>query len=180
MMMNPYAVKNNNEYFRFITSGFIHADFRHLGFNMITLFFFGDTVEKAFNYETGGNGVILYVLFYVAAIIISEIPTFLKQLNNPSYNSLGASGAVAAVIFASIVYDPLKDLYLYGFISIPGFVLAILFLLYSITMGKQGKGRINHDAHLYGAIFGVLFTIVLDPSIVSKFINQVSNFSWFQ
>ncbi len=180
MMMNPYAVKNNNEYFRFITSGFIHADFRHLGFNMFTLFFFGDVVERQFNYSSNGNGMLLFILFYVAAIVISEIPTFLKHQNNPRYNSLGASGGVSAVVFASIMYTPLKDLCLYGLICIPGFILAILYLVYSATMGKKGSGNINHDAHLYGAIFGVLFTIILDPDVFSRFIEQVSNYSLFQ
>lgn len=176
-MMNPYSVKSRKEYFRFLTSGFIHSDYVHLGFNMLTLYFFGDLVEYFFETKSAGQGTLIFVIFYLAAIVLSEVPTFLKHKNNPNYNSLGASGGVAAVVFSSIMIYPDNVLYISMLFPIPAFVFGILYLIYSYYMSKRGKDNINHDAHFYGAVFGIFFTLVVDPELFSTFFEQIGNFS---
>jgi len=174
--MNPYAVANQKAYYRFITSGFIHADYVHLGFNMFTLYFFGRNVEQFFAAQFGNSASYLFVCFYLLAIIISEVPTFLKHRNNPNYNSLGASGGVAAVLFASIIIFPTNIISIYAIIPIPGFVVGILYLIYSYYMSRRGKDNINHDAHFYGAIFGVLFILIIHPGVIDNFLYELQNF----
>ena len=176
-MMNPYSVMARKEYFRFLTSGFIHSDYVHLGFNMLTLYFFGDHVEYFFEIKSAGQGTLIYVIFYLAAIVLSEVPTFFKHKNNANYNSLGASGGVAAVVFSSIMIYPDNVLYISMLFPIPAFVFGILYLIYSYYMSKRGKDNINHDAHFYGAVFGILFTLVVDPELFSTFFEQIGNFS---
>nr|WKN36795.1 rhomboid family intramembrane serine protease [Tunicatimonas sp. TK19036] len=178
-MFNPYAVQSRREYHRFITSGFIHQDYLHLFFNMFTLYFFGNMIEQTYAYVYGSTGLILYVVMYLVAIIVSDISTYAKHKNNPNYNSLGASGGVAAVVFSAILYDPTNNIYLFAIIPIPGFILGALFLIYSYQRSKQTRDRINHDAHLWGALFGVAFTVVLNPPVISHFIQEISNFRLF-
>jgi len=175
MIMNPYLVSTRNEYYRFLTSGFIHKDFTHLLFNMFSLFFFGQNVEFAFKQIFDGFGGTFFILLYIMAIVVSDLPTFFKHRNNPGYNSLGASGGVAAVIFASIILSPLNDICIYFFCA-PGFILGTLYLVFSFYMGRNSNDGINHDAHLYGALFGLLFCAILYPSSLPQFIEQIS--SW--
>ena len=177
-MLNPNAVSTRKEYFRFLTSGFIHANWIHLIFNMITFYFFGRDVEILFRYNFGFSGIWIFLLFYLAGIIVSDIPTFLKHRSNPHYNSLGASGGVSAVLFCSILYSPLRTVYVY-FIPIPGFILGILYIIYSARAGKTMGDNINHDAHLYGALFGIAFTILIDPAVVPLFFEQLLRFRLF-
>ena len=178
-MFNPYAVRSRKEFHRFITSGFIHQDYLHLFFNMFTLYFFGNMIEQTYNYIFGSSGWLLYVAMYLVAIVVADFSTYAKHKNHPNYNSLGASGGVAAVVFSDILYDPTNNIYLFALIPIPGFILGALFLIYSYQRSKQTRDRINHDAHLWGALFGVAFTIVLNPSVVSHFIQEISNFRLF-
>lgn len=177
-MLNPSAIAGRNEYFRFLTSGFIHSNWMHLLFNMITFYFFGRNVENIFYNVFGSIGSLIFVAFYIFAIVISDIPTFLKNRQNPYYNSLGASGGVSAVLFCSILYFPLATIYLY-FIPIPGFILGILYIFYSVKAGKSMGDNINHDAHLYGALFGIGFTILVDPGVVPAFFEQMLRFRLF-
>ncbi|MEM9671233.1 MAG: rhomboid family intramembrane serine protease [Cyclobacteriaceae bacterium] len=178
-MFNPYAVRNRREYYRFITSGFIHQDYIHLFFNMFTLYFFGGMIEQVYGYIFGDLGWVLYVAMYLVAIVVADISTYRKHKDHPNYNSLGASGGVAAVLFSSILYDPTNNLYIFALIPIPGFILGALFLIYSFQRSKQTRDRINHDAHLWGALFGVAFTILLDPKVVIRFVEDISNFRLF-
>jgi membrane associated rhomboid family serine protease len=173
-LFNPYSIKHRKQYWRFITSGFVHLNYMHLGFNMFALFFFGQNVA----YYFGSGGGLIMVSMYLLGIIISDIPTFLKYQDVPNYNALGASGGVAAVVFSSILFDPLNPIYLMFIpIGIPGFVLGILYLIYSYYQGKRMADNINHDAHLYGAIFGLIFTVLLRPGVVVSFIEQIKEWN---
>jgi membrane associated rhomboid family serine protease len=165
LILTPYWVERKNEYYRFLTSGFIHADYKHLIFNMISLYFFGYVVEAWL-------GQILYVLLYLSAIIISDIPTYLKYKNNSNYASLGASGAVSAIIFASILLHPINLIFIY-FIPMPAFVFGILYLAYSYYMDKQNRDHINHSAHFYGAVVGIAFIAILYPSTVPAMFETI-------
>jgi membrane associated rhomboid family serine protease len=179
-IFNPYAVYTRREYWRFVTSGFIHQDYMHLFFNMFTLYFFGSVIEQYYTYLSGPTtGVILYVGMYLLAIVVSDITTYVKHRHEPSYNSLGASGGVAAVVFSAIMFDPTSNIYIFALIPIPGFILGVLFIIYSYQRSRQMRDRINHDAHLFGAVFGVAFTIIIEPNVVGHFINEISNFSFF-
>ena len=179
-MFNPYQINQNGQFDRFILSGFIHKDAVHLLFNMITFYFFGGLVEQYLTYRFGGMlGITIFVAFYLTAIAISDIPTYLKHKNNPSYQALGASGGTAAAVFASIVLMPMADICIFGLICLPGFILGLLFLAYSMIKSKQDNDAINHDAHLYGALFGIAFILILSPSSALHFIDQVKNYRLF-
>lgn len=167
-MMNPYLTEQRRQYWRFVTSGLVHNDYMHLFFNMFTMYFFGHIVEQ----QLGGG---LFILMYVAGIIISDVPTYLKNRKNPYYNSLGASGGVSAVVFASILFQPLSPLYLFFIpVPIPGFIFGALYMFYSYYQAERGGDNINHDAHLYGALFGMLFAIMAVPGSLMNFFEQVS------
>ena len=141
---------------------------------MFALFFFGQHVA----YYFGPLGNQLLVILYLLGIVISDIPTYLKYKDVPNYNSLGASGGVAAVLFSSIMFDPLNPVQIMFIpIDIPGFVLGTLYLIYSYYQGKRMADNINHDAHLYGALFGLVFTVSLRPGVVMSFIQQIRDWS---
>ena len=178
-IFNPYAVFHNNEYHRFITSGLIHANWMHLIFNMFVLFMFGQQVENVFAYVYGDMGLVIYVLLFVLGIIVSDIPTFLKNKHNPHYNALGASGGTASILFSYILFDPAQDLCLYGLLCFPGVLWGVLYIIYSVYMGKKQGDNINHDAHLWGSLFGVVFTILVYPEVIFIFLEQLKSFSLF-
>ncbi|MFY0688911.1 MAG: rhomboid family intramembrane serine protease [Cyclobacteriaceae bacterium] len=179
MMLNPYAVSQRKQYWRFLTSGFIHGGYMHLGFNMFTLYFFGTVVEVLFSQILGGDSTTTFVLFYVSAIIISDIPSFLKHRNQPGYNSLGASGAVSAMVFCSILYMPLNKICLFAVLCLPGFILGGLYIVYSYTQGKNMSDNINHDAHLFGAIYGIIFGLAVYPESGPEFFRQIMSYRLF-
>jgi len=170
----PPAISMRRQYYRFVTCGFIHADLMHLAFNMITLFYFGRGLEM---YYGGRLGLQRYyfTLLYLSAIIVANIPSYLKQRDNYNYRSLGASGAVCAVMFAFILIDPWASLMFLYSIDVPAIIYAVLFLAYTIYMSRRGGDNVNHDAHLWGAIYGVVFTIIARPSVVNTFLNELSH-----
>lgn len=179
-IMNPYDVAHKGQYYRLLTSGFLHADWGHLIFNMISLYFFGGFIEQVFELLFGTQGPLYLIGFYLVAIILSDIPTLLKYRNDRNYNSLGASGGVSAILFAVILFRPLTPIALFFIpIGIPGFIFGALYLMYSYYESRRGMGTVNHDAHFYGALFGVLFMIIVYPPVLSQFFEQVSGWRLF-
>ncbi len=177
LIMNAYMVKHRRQYYRLLTSGFIHGGYAHLGFNMFTLYFFGGLVEQLFqNIFNPVLGAVTYVLFYLMGIVASDIVTVFKQGDNLHYNSLGASGGVSSVLFCSILFFPLNKIYLLFLPGIPGFIFGILYLMYSYFQGKRMADNINHDAHMYGALFGLVFSIAVYPPVVMEFFQQIASF----
>jgi membrane associated rhomboid family serine protease len=146
----------------------------HLAFNMFTLYFFGTALE---NYYMGILGLQHYyfTILYITALIVANIPSYFKQRDNYNYRSLGASGAVCAVMFAFIMISPWETLSIFGLIPVPAIVYAIIFLGYSIYMSRRGGDNVNHDAHLWGALYGVVYTIAVRPSVVNSFLNELSH-----
>jgi len=163
LIFYPPAIANQNQFYRFFTCGFIHADYAHLFFNMYSLYMFGGLVETQFNFVFGSNGKWLYLLMYLTSLFFCLLPTYNKNKNNYHYQSLGASGAVSAVVFAFIFLDPLQKLGPIGLserFMIPGVVFGILYLVISSYLDKKGKGNINHSAHIWGALYGIVFLTI--------------------
>lgn len=181
-IMWPYRVARENQYLRFITSGFLHADWMHLIFNMFTLFFFGRNLELYLTYY-GLGGNIAYLVLYFLALIVSDIPSYIKHKDDYNFRSLGASGAVSAVVFATILFSPWSSIYIYGALKISAMVYAILYIFYCIYMGKRGGDNVNHDAHLWGSLFGLGFTLALiaylQPALFTGIIEELKNPSLF-
>ena len=174
-LFRPYLMKKNNEWWRWVSNGFIHADYTHLIVNMLSFYFFAGYVENEFNLITGNELGILFVVFYISALVMSGMYDYYRHQNNYAYSALGASGAVAAVIFAYIVYNPFSSIYLYYVIKIPAWLFGILYLFYEYYMGKKKMDNIGHNAHFFGALFGFVFPILLRPQtgldLIQKFTN---------
>jgi membrane associated rhomboid family serine protease len=161
LIFYPAVISETNQYYRFVTYGFIHADLSHLFFNMYAFYLFGEASENSFTAIFGNYGRSFYILMYFLALIASVIPDYNKNKANSAYRSLGASGAVSAVVFAYILFQPLQGIgLLFIPIFIPGFIFGILFLVVSYFLGKKGGTSVNHSAHIWGAIFGIVFMIV--------------------
>ncbi|WP_368563911.1 rhomboid family intramembrane serine protease [Pseudoxanthomonas sp. UTMC 1351] len=170
LILWPPAIDRHKQYDRLVTYGFIHADFWHLLFNMITLFFFGRVMEDIITELSGSRWT--FVAFYFAALVVSILPTYLKHQKDPNYRSLGASGAVSAVLFAFIMINPWARIGVF-FIPMPAIVFAVLYIGYSIWMDKRGGDNINHGAHLAGAAFGVLFMLAMEPRVLAHFLQTL-------
>jgi membrane associated rhomboid family serine protease len=169
----PPAINIRHQYYRFFTCGLIHADFMHLAFNMITLYFFGKIMEPWYMGELGLPHFYYFIL-YAGAVIVANIPTYIKRRDDYNYRSLGASGGVCAVLFAFVLLRPWTTITVLVF-PVPAIIYAGLFLAYSIYMGKKGGDNINHDAHFWGALFGVVFTIAAHPAVVNTFLSELSH-----
>jgi membrane associated rhomboid family serine protease len=167
----PPAISKKHQYYRFITCGLIHADYMHLIFNMLTLYFFGTVMEAYYQGQLGLQKW-YYLALYIGALVVSNIPTYLKHRNDYDYRSLGASGAVSAVLFAFILLRPWQKIIVLVF-PVPAIIYGGLFLFYSAYMSRKGGDNVNHDAHFYGALFGVLFTIAVRPEVVQIFWNEL-------
>ena len=171
----PYAEARSGEYYRWLTSGFLHGDYMHLFFNMFTLYFFGIYVEQWFEVLFGEFGQLTFLFFYLLAIVAASLATFYRYRNVQSFASIGASGAVSAVLFAAILINPTLELYLLFIpIPIPGIIYGVFYLWYSSREAQRGGGGIDHVAHFYGAVFGFLFPLVLKPFLIVNFFDQLT------
>lgn len=168
LIMWPPAMRRG-QFDRFITYGFVHADGTHLLFNMITLYFFGRAIEDFYRPYVAGMG---FILFYLAGLVVAILPSYFKHKNDSNYLSLGASGAVSAVLFAYILFAPWSLIYVF-FIPMPAIVYALLYTAYMIYSARRGQDNINHSAHLWGAGFGVVATIAIEPRLVPRFMQEL-------
>ena len=175
LLFNAYDIKHFRNGYRFFSYALVHADWIHLLINMMVLYSFGQAVETYYSIVFGPKAVFYYLLLYVGGIVLSTTPAYGKHSDDYSYSAVGASGAVSAVVFASIVFDPLNRIYLFMLpIGIPAILFGALYLAYSWYMAQKNVDNIGHDAHFWGAVFGFFFTIVLKPSLVLHFFNAVS------
>lgn len=169
LILWPPAIARQREYHRLVTYGVVHADFGHLLFNMITLFFFGRAIEPVF---VGRIGQLGFALFYLSAIVVAIMPTYFRHQRDAGYRSLGASGAVSAVLFSFILFAPWSLIFVL-FLPVPAIVYAALYVGYSIWMDRRGTDNVNHSAHLWGAAYGVLFTVMMEPRVASTFLARL-------
>lgn len=174
LKFNAYDVKHSNQWYRFFTYGFVHAGYLHLFINMFVLYSFGRIVEANFKFHFHEKALLYYFLLYIGGLLLSIIPAFGKHKNDVFYNAVGASGAVSAIVFSSILLYPLGKIFFFLIpIGIPAPVFGILYLIYEATMSRRAKDNIGHDAHFWGAIFGLIFTIALKPELVILFFQQL-------
>lgn len=170
----PWDVLHQHQYERWVSSGFVHADWLHFAINMFVLWQFGTMVETTFALLADPvTGRIRYATLYLLVLIASSVPTFLKHKNNPYYASVGASGAVSGILFAYVLFHPMRPIYLYGVIPIQGIVAGVAYLVYSSWASRQGSDRINHDAHFYGAVAGLLGTLLFYPESLRTFLHEL-------
>jgi len=181
-IMEPYVIARNGQWYRLLTSGFLHADWSHLLFNMFAFYSFSPVVLNTLASGYGASaGIGLFLLLYLGGIIISDLPTYFRHRDDRDYRSLGASGGVASVLFASILLFPVNSNG-GGIIIFPipepiqPFLFGFLYLAYSYYMGRRRGDNINHDAHFYGALYGVVLTAALVPGAVSQFVQQIKNY----
>jgi membrane associated rhomboid family serine protease len=175
LVFSPYDIKHFKNSYRFVSYALIHADWIHLLVNMMVLYSFGRVVEAYYGFYFGNKAILYYILLYLGGVALSTLPSYGKHKDDYSYTAVGASGAVSAVVFASIIFDPLSKIYIFLIpIGIPAIIFAILYLAYSWYMGKKNIDNVGHDAHFWGAIFGFVFTIVLKPSLISNLLAILS------
>ena len=173
-VLSPYRMVHNNEWYRILTHGFIHGSYLHLFVNMIVLFSFGKVIESYLGIYTD-KILPHYFVLYFGGMIVSTITTTIKQRNNPNYMAVGASGAVSAVLFAYIFFAPWSKVLFMGILPIPGIIFAVLYVVYSSYMSRKGNDNIGHDAHLWGALFGFVYPIVIHPDLLPKFISLITH-----
>ncbi len=181
LIFHPVTIKRNNQWYRFLSSGFIHADMLHLLINMFVLWSFGNALEAYYYPLALGEGsLVKYLVLYFGGIVVASIPSYLRNQNNPSYSALGASGGVSAVVFAVIIFEPWQNLYLYGVIAIPQILAGVGYLYYSWIKDKKANDNIGHMAHFSGAIWGFVFTGLMNPNLFAHFVvKTLEGPSWF-
>lgn len=181
-IFDPPAISNRNQWYRFFSAALIHADIAHLAFNMLSFYSFGEYVEANFKYLFGPAGSLLYLALYVMSQFFCLLPSYYKNKDNYHYRSLGASGAVSAVIFAGIFLAPLQKIgILFIPFGIPGFIFGFIYLAVTAYLDRKGGGNINHSAHLYGAIAGIALLIIFGYAfspydVLQNFVYQIRSF----
>ncbi len=167
-MLHPFSVSKGQNVYTLITSGLVHADWMHLFFNMFTFYAFAFTLESLM-------GSWQFGLLYFLGLVLSDLPTVIKHKDHFNYNSLGASGAISAVLFSYILFNPMSKIYIMFIpIGIPAVVFGILYLVYCAYASRNSRDHINHDAHFFGALTGLIFTIIFVPGILQNFIAMLT------
>jgi len=167
LLFEPFVIKARGEWYRFFTHAFIHANWPHLAVNMFVLYMFGRNVESLLPLITGNSATVYYLMLYGGGILFSTLPSYQRNIHDPSYRAVGASGAVSAVLFAQILMLPTSPVYFFFIpFPIPAYIFGILYLAYSWYMDKRGGDNVAHDAHFFGAVYGLLFMVIVDPSLV--------------
>lgn len=174
LVLSPYAITHNNEWYRIITHGFIHANWAHLLINMLVLYSFGQALLHYLSYYTL-KAAFHYVVIYLGGMIVATLTTIAKHRNNYSYRGIGASGAVSAVMFACIFFNPWNKLLFMAIIPVPGIIFAVLYLAYCSYMSRKANDNINHDAHFYGAVFGFVYPVLIDSRLWQAFVQMLLN-----
>jgi membrane associated rhomboid family serine protease len=173
---NAYAIRHHGEGWRFFTYGLVHADWIHLFINMFVLYSFGNVVVEAYFFYFAAKGYMFYLLLYLGGIVFSVLFDYGKHKEDIYYNAVGASGAVSAVLFASILLHPSGKIMLFPIpFPLPSVVFGVFYLAYSAFMAKRGRDNIGHNAHFWGAVFGIAFTIVLKPALAVQFLQEITN-----
>ena len=177
LKFNAWQIWHGKQWYRMLSYGLVHGGWGHVFFNMLTLFFFGRVVEQYFQAAFGDTaGILLYVVLYVSAIAVSTIGDLVKYRDDCHYNAVGASGAVSAILFASILFEPKMGIYIYLIpIPVPGYIFAPLYLLYCWYMARRNMDNIGHTAHFLGALYGLVFPLVFRPDIIWHFIAQLGS-----
>lgn len=174
MKFNAYEIRIHRSFYRFVTYGLLHADWMHLLVNMFVLFSFGSEVERTLEGDFLNTGGLAFIALYASSLIASTLPSYLKHRRNYYYNAVGASGAVSAVLFASIILQPQGSVFLMFIpIPIPSFVFGLFYLVYSFYMAKMGKDNIGHDVHFWGAVYGIVFVALINPVYLLNFVQYV-------
>ena len=174
LLLHPFSVVQSGQWYRMFSYGLVHANWGHLLVNMFTLYFFGRVTEMSYVYLWGGKGHLLYALLYVSALAVSCIQDVRKQADEYSYSAVGASGAVSAVLFASILLWPTQKIFIFFIpIGIPAFIFGILFLAYSVYMAKKGEDNIGHATHFIGAVYGFMFALLFNYKLIFLFLEQI-------
>lgn len=177
LLLSPYQVVHRKQWYRILSHALVHADFMHLLINMIVFLSFGLAVESLFK-QLEANGVIGSATFnfftlYVGGVVISCLSTLRKHKDNFYYQGVGASGAVSAVVFSSIFFRPLDNLYIMGILPVPAIIFGVGYLVYSHYMSKKSGDNINHDAHFIGAVYGFIYPLLIDPKLIRVFLSQL-------
>jgi membrane associated rhomboid family serine protease len=176
LAFNAYDIKHFRNSYRFLSYALIHADWIHLLVNMMVLYSFGRIVEQYYTMLFGVKGILYFILLYIGGAALSTLPSYGKHKDDYSYTAVGASGAVSAVVFAFILFDPLNKLIIFPIpIGIPALLFGILYLVYSAYMSKKNIDNVGHDAHFWGAIFGFVFTIALKPALIVRLFSTLSD-----
>lgn len=164
-MLHPFSVSKGQNVYTLITSGLVHADWMHLFFNMFTFYAFAFALESSM-------GSLRFGILYFLGLVLSDLPTVFKHKDHFNYNSLGASGAISAVLFSYILFNPMSKIYIMFIpIGIPAVVFGVLYLIYCAYASRNSRDHINHDAHFFGALTGLIFTIIFVPGILQNFIT---------
>lgn len=166
----PYIETRENQYYRLLTSGFVHGDMTHLFINMYVLYTFGEVVESLFVSQYGNMGRVIFLLFYLALLVISDIPTHLQHRNNPGFAAIGASGATSGIVFVYVLLDPWQW---FIFPPLPGIIMAVGYLAYSSWANKNRNDGIGHSAHFFGAIAGVILSLILLDGLLDNFLSKI-------
>lgn len=173
LQFNAAKIVHQKQYYRLVSHAFIHGSWSHLLVNMFVLYFFGRGIEQYFGYYFGNRAVAYFLFLYFGGILASNLWSLIKHQNNYYYNAVGASGAVSAMLFAFIFFNPWEMLYFFAILPVPGILFAVGYLVYSYQMSKKSNDNVAHDAHILGAVFGFIFPVILRPALFSQFIDQL-------